>query len=127
MQAHLPGSSSAPGDQNSLKPQPVFDPEDLCRFLERIKQFRIPVLAGLWPLASLRNAEFLANEVPGVKVPAETLERMRRAEAAGPAAEQAEGLRIAQEILASVRGLVQGIQVSVPAGRTEAALEVLRL
>ena len=64
--------------------QPVFDPEELCRFLERIERFRIPVIAGLWPLGSLRNAEFLANEVPGVKVPAETLERMRRAETAGP-------------------------------------------
>jgi hypothetical protein len=62
-----------------------------------------------------------------VKVPADTLERMSRAETAGPAAEQAEGLRIAQEVLAGVRGLVQGIQVSVPPGRTEVALEVLQL
>jgi homocysteine S-methyltransferase len=107
--------------------QPVFDPEELCRFLERIKRFPIPVIAGLWPITSLRNAEFLANEVPGVKVPAETLERMRQAEVAGPAAEQAEGLRIAHEVLARVRGLVQGIQVGVPAGRTEVALEVLQL
>jgi methionine synthase / methylenetetrahydrofolate reductase(NADPH) len=107
--------------------QPVFDPEELCRFLDRIKGFRIPVIAGLWPLTSLRNAEFLANEVPGVKVPAEALERMRQAESGGPSAEQTEGLRISQEVLEGVRGLVQGIQISVPAGRTEFALEVLRL
>jgi hypothetical protein len=62
-----------------------------------------------------------------VKVPAQALERMRQAESGGPAAEQAEGLRISQEVLETVRGLVQGIQISVPAGRTEFALEVLRL
>ncbi|MEZ0335081.1 MAG: bifunctional homocysteine S-methyltransferase/methylenetetrahydrofolate reductase [Gemmatimonadales bacterium] len=107
--------------------QPVFDPEELCRFLERIARFRIPVIAGLWPLTTLRNAEFLANEVPGVKVPTAVLERMRQAETAGPAAEHAEGLRIMQEVLHGIRGLAQGVQISVPAGRTEVALEVLKL
>jgi 5,10-methylenetetrahydrofolate reductase len=107
--------------------QPVFDPEELCRFLDRIKRFRIPVIAGLWPLTSLRNAEFLANEVPGVKVPDAALDRMQQAETEGPEAEHAEGLRIAREVLDGVRGLVQGIQISVPAGRTEVALEVLQL
>jgi homocysteine S-methyltransferase len=107
--------------------QPVFDPEELARFLERTSRFRIPVIAGLWPLTSMRNAEFLANEVPGVRVPEVVLERMRRAEAGGSAAEHAEGVRIAQEVLEGVRGLVQGIQVSVPSGRPEVALEVLDL
>jgi homocysteine S-methyltransferase len=107
--------------------QPVFDPEELCRFLDRIGRFRIPVIAGLWPLISLRNAEFLANEVPGVEVPAGVLDRMRQAESAGPAAEHAEGVRIAREVLEGIRGLIQGIQISAPAGRTESALEVLQL
>ena len=107
--------------------QPVFDPEELARFLERTSRFRIPVIAGLWPLTSMRNAEFLANEVPGVRVPEVVLERMRRAGASGSPAEHAEGVRIAQEVLEGVRGLVQGIQVSVPSGRPEVALEVLDL
>jgi homocysteine S-methyltransferase len=107
--------------------QPVFDLEELCRFLDRVRRFRIPVIAGLWPLTSLRNAEFLANEVPGVRVPESVLERMRRAEARGAPAEHAEGLRIAHDVLNGLRGLVQGIQVSAPSGRPEVALEVLDL
>jgi methionine synthase I (cobalamin-dependent)/5,10-methylenetetrahydrofolate reductase len=105
--------------------QPVFDPGELAGFLERIAAWRIPVIAGIWPLTSLRNAEFLANEVPGARVPEAVLERMRRAEAAGPAAAHAEGIRIAQEVLDAVRGMVQGVQVSAPGGRFEVALEAL--
>src|SRR5512141_46417 len=63
--------------------QPVFDLDQLDRFLRRVEEFRIPIVAGLWPLVSLRNAEFLANEVPGITVPAAVLDRMRRASAAG--------------------------------------------
>ena len=105
--------------------QPVFDPEELARFLERIAAWRIPVVAGIWPLTSLRNAEFLANEVPGARVPESVLERMREAEDAGPEAAHAEGIRIAQEVLDAVRGMVQGVQVSSPGGRVEIALEAL--
>jgi homocysteine S-methyltransferase len=105
--------------------QPVFDAEELAEFLERIASWRIPVIAGIWPLTSLRNAEFLANEVPGARVPESVLERMRRAEAAGPEAAHAEGIRIAQEVLEAVRGMVQGVQVSTPGGRVEVALEAL--
>jgi methionine synthase I (cobalamin-dependent)/5,10-methylenetetrahydrofolate reductase len=105
--------------------QPVFDPAELADFLERIAPWRIPVIAGIWPLTSLRNAEFLANEVPGARVPEAVLERMRRADAAGPGAAHAEGIRIAQEILEAVRGMVQGVQVSTPGGRPEVALEAL--
>jgi len=104
--------------------QPVFDPGELARFLERISPWRIPIIAGLWPLASVRNAEFLANEVPGARVPESVLERMRRAEASGEEAARAEGIRIVQEVLEAVRGMVQGIEVSAP-GRPEAALEAL--
>jgi methionine synthase I (cobalamin-dependent)/5,10-methylenetetrahydrofolate reductase len=105
--------------------QPVFDADELADFLERIAPWRIPVIAGIWPPTSLRNAEFLANEVPGAHVPEAVLERMRRAEAAGPEAAHAEGIRIAQEVLEAVRGMVQGVQVSTPSGRVEVALEAL--
>jgi methionine synthase I (cobalamin-dependent)/5,10-methylenetetrahydrofolate reductase len=105
--------------------QPVFDLGELERFLERIAPWRIPVIAGIWPLTSLRNAEFLANEVPGARVPEVVLERMQRAEAGGTEAAHAEGIRIAQEVLEAVRGMVQGVQVSTPGGRVEVALEAL--
>jgi homocysteine S-methyltransferase len=105
--------------------QPVFDAEQLGRFLERAGS-PIPVIAGIWPLASLRNAEFLANEVPGVNVPQSVVERMRRAQEHGTAAARAEGVTIAAEMIEAVKHLVQGIQVSAPAGRVDAALQVLQ-
>jgi homocysteine S-methyltransferase len=105
--------------------QPVFDPAELAGFLERIAPLRIPVIAGIWPLASLRNAEFLANEVPGARVPEGVLERMRLAEAGGRDAAHAEGVMIALEVMEAVRGMVQGVQVSTPGGRFEVALDVL--
>ena len=104
--------------------QPVFDPEDLARFLQRTTEWRIPVIAGIWPLTSLRNAEFLANEVPGARVPESVLERMRRAEARGEDHARAEGVQIAQEVLEGVRDIVQGVQVST-SGRPEVAVEAI--
>src|SRR5207302_103040 len=86
--------------------------------------YRIPIVAGIWPLVSLRNAEFLANEVPGVVVPAEVLDRMRRAQDKGKEAALAEGVKIAREMFQQVKGSVQGVQVSAPFGRVEVALEV---
>ncbi|MGZ8391731.1 MAG: bifunctional homocysteine S-methyltransferase/methylenetetrahydrofolate reductase [Gemmatimonadales bacterium] len=106
--------------------QPVFDAEQLQRFLSRV-QAPIPIIAGIWPLASLRNAEFLANEVPGVQVPPAVLERMRLAQEHGTAAARAEGVVIAAEMVEAVRGMVQGVQVTAPAGRIDAALEVLEV
>jgi methionine synthase I (cobalamin-dependent)/5,10-methylenetetrahydrofolate reductase len=105
--------------------QPVFDLDQLDRFLRRVESFRIPVVAGIWPLVSLRNAEFLANEVPGVSVPDAVLERMRRASAEGKETALAEGVRISREMLAAVAERVQGAQVSAPMGRVPVALEVL--
>ena len=104
--------------------QPVFDPERLEHFLERASS-PIPVIAGIWPLTSLRNAEFLANEVPGVEVPPRIIERMRRAQESGSAAARAEGVAIAAEMIDAVRRMVSGVQVSVGAGRVERALETL--
>ncbi len=106
--------------------QPVFDVAQLEAFLERVEQFRIPIVAGIWPLLSLRNAEFLANEVPGVSVPESVLVRMRKASEKGKEAALAEGVKIAREMFALVKRDVQGIQVSAPFGKVEVALEVFR-
>jgi methionine synthase / methylenetetrahydrofolate reductase(NADPH) len=104
--------------------QPVFDAAQLERFLDRVRA-PIPIIAGIWPLASLRNAEFLANEVPGVQVPHAVIERMRLAQEHGTAAARAEGVAIAAAMVEAVKDLVQGVQVTAPAGRVDAALEVL--
>jgi len=106
--------------------QPVFDLDQLDRFLSRVESFRIPVIAGLWPLVSLRNAEFLANEVPGVSVPQAVLDRMRAASARGKEAGLAEGVAIAREMLAAVRERVQGAQVAAPLGRADVAVNVVQ-
>jgi len=105
--------------------QPIFDLDQLDRFMARVEPFGIPILAGIWPLVSLRNAEFLANEVPGVSVPDSILDRMRQASARGKEEALAEGVRISQEMLAAVAERVQGVQVAAPLGRVPVALEVL--
>ncbi|HEV8132008.1 MAG TPA: bifunctional homocysteine S-methyltransferase/methylenetetrahydrofolate reductase [Acidobacteriota bacterium] len=104
--------------------QPVFDVEKLLQFLERIEPFRIPVIAGLWPLVSYRNAEFMNNEVPGVTVPSEIMERMRKA-GSGEKAQQ-EGITIAREALRRIRPYVVGVQISAPFGRVDSVMEVLK-
>jgi methionine synthase I (cobalamin-dependent)/5,10-methylenetetrahydrofolate reductase len=104
--------------------QPVFDPAQLEVFLASIEDVRIPVIAGIWPLVSARNAEFLANEVPGVTVPQSVLDRMRRANEKSKEHALAEGIAIARESLERVRGAVQGVQVSAPFGKIELALDV---
>ena len=104
--------------------QPVFDAAQLERFLGRVRA-PIPIIAGIWPLASLRNAEFLANEVPGVQLPQAVIERMRLAQERGTAAARAEGVAIAAEMVEAVKDLVQGVQVTAPAGRVGAAIDVL--
>jgi homocysteine S-methyltransferase len=107
--------------------QPVFDRAVLESFLERIERAgtRLPIVAGVWPLTSQRDAEFLNNEVPGIEVPAAVIERMRRAEASGAEAARAEGLAIARELASQLDELVQGFQLTAPAGDVERALSVL--
>ena len=105
--------------------QPIFDLDQLDRFLDRVEKFHIPIVAGIWPLVSLRNAEFLANEVPGVSVPDAVLQRMRQASARGKEEALAEGVRISQEMLTAVAERVQGVQIAAPLGRVPVALEVL--
>jgi homocysteine S-methyltransferase len=101
--------------------QPVFDLALLENFLERIREFHVPVIAGIWPLTSFRNAEFMVNELR-VPVPEAFMERMRAA--ATPEAARAEGVAIAQEMVRRVRPLVQGVQLSAPFGRYDMAVEV---
>ncbi len=103
--------------------QPVFDVAELTRFLARLDSVHLPVVAGIAPLESLRHAEFMANEVPGVRVPAEVMDRMREADAAGTA--EAEGLAIAREIARGLRGSIQGIQIAAPDGDITAVLGVI--
>jgi homocysteine S-methyltransferase len=104
--------------------QPVFDVSQLERFLREIAAVRIPVVAGIWPLVSVRNAEFLANEVPGVVVPDEVIARMRRASEQSREHAVAEGIAIAREMLSRVRDQVDGVQVSAPFGKVDLALQV---
>ena len=104
--------------------QPIFQVEQLARFLERARSFapHLPVIAGILPLTSFRNAEFMNNEVPGISVPPAVMERMRAADS-GERARQ-EGLKIAQETLQEIRSLVQGVQIAAPFGRYALAVEV---
>jgi methionine synthase / methylenetetrahydrofolate reductase (NADH) len=102
--------------------QPVFDLRLLETFLRRIEHCRIPVIAGIWPLVSVRNAEFMKNELR-VSVPDSILERMSRAQT--PEAARAEGVAIAREMLIAARQTVQGAQISAPAGRYSSAVDVL--
>jgi len=102
--------------------QPVFDMRLLEVFLKRIEEFRIPVIAGIWPLTSLRNAEFMRNDLR-VSMPEAVMLRM--AQAQSPEAARAEGVLIAQEMLAEAQPMVQGVQVSAPFGRYALAADVI--
>jgi methionine synthase I (cobalamin-dependent)/5,10-methylenetetrahydrofolate reductase len=102
--------------------QPVFDLRLLETFLRRIEGFRIPVIAGIWPLTSPKNAEFMKNDLK-VSMPEEIMARMTGA--GSPEQAREAGIAIAQEMLAQVRGHVQGVQVSAPFGKYKAAAQVL--
>ena len=101
--------------------QPVFDLDLLEQFLKRIEHVKIPVICGIWPLTSYRNAEFMVNELR-VPVPEEFMERMRRVDSADKARD--EGVAIAREMTRRVRRMVQGVQLSAPFGRYQMALDV---
>jgi homocysteine S-methyltransferase len=103
--------------------QPVYDPDVLLRFLDDVAPLGLPVLVGLLPLASHRNAEFLHNEVPGMQVPESVRERMRKAGSGAPA--RKEGVAIARGMLEAVRGRVAGAYIMPPLERYELALEVV--
>jgi homocysteine S-methyltransferase len=105
--------------------QPVYDPRTVERFLSMIKHLQVPVLIGILPLYSHRNAEFLHNEVPGMNVPDDIRERMRVAGSGEQA--QAEGVSIAQEALLAARDLVQGAYVMPPFNKVELAVRVIEI
>jgi methionine synthase / methylenetetrahydrofolate reductase(NADPH) len=107
--------------------QPVYDVRYLEEFLKRVRPVQIPILVGILPLQSFRNAEFLHNEVPGMSIPAEIRERMRKASDVSKEAAQAEGIAISREALAAAKKFpeIQGCYVMPPFGRYTAALEVL--
>jgi homocysteine S-methyltransferase len=101
--------------------QPVFDLDLLEAFLKKTAQYKLPIIAGIWPLTSYRNAEFMVNELR-VPVPERYMERMRKADSAEKA--RGEGIQIAQEMTGRVRSMVQGVQLSAPFGRYEMAVQV---
>ena len=103
--------------------QPVFDVEALRAFLARVERCHVPVVAGIWVFDSLRNAEYMANEVPGVRVPPALVERMRQAEEKGTARE--EGVAIARELVSTVRPFVNGVQIGTPGRDISSILGVL--
>jgi homocysteine S-methyltransferase len=103
--------------------QPVFDPDALLRFLDEVQQYNIPILAGIWPLISYRNAAFMRNEVPGVVVPDAVMSRMESVESRE--GQLTVGIEIARESVARIRDRIAGIQVSAPFGRIETALAVI--
>lgn len=104
--------------------QPVYDIELLSNFIEKLKGTNVPVLIGVWPLASYRNALFLQNEVPGVDIPEHILKRMERHTDKESARQ--DGVLIAREIIGSLRGQIKGVQVSPPFGNIITALDVLK-
>ena len=105
--------------------QPVYDPKTVETFLGMIRHLHVPVLIGILPLYSHKNAEFLHNEVPGMTIPEDIRERMRKAGSGEDA--QAEGVRIAQEALIAVRDLVQGAYVMPPFNKVDLAVRVIEV
>ena len=103
--------------------RPVFDVSAFERFLKRVEPMQLPIVVGIRPFDSALNAEFMANEVPGVTVPDAIVERMRRTATAEAA--MAEGVKVAREIAAAVKGMAAGVQISTPSGRLDSAFDVL--
>jgi homocysteine S-methyltransferase len=103
--------------------QPVFDNELFFRFIDRVKPYNIPIIAGVWPLVSVRNAEFMNNEVPGATVPDHIMNRMHATRSKEEAHET--GIQIARETIREIRKEIAGVQVSMPFGNIKYPLEVL--
>lgn len=103
--------------------QPIYDPRAVERFLAMIRGLERPVLIGILPLYSHKNAEFLHNEVPGMSIPEDIRERMRRAGSGDQA--QAEGVSIAQDALRAAREAAQGAYIMPPFNKVELAVRVI--
>ena len=105
--------------------QPVFDADTLLRFVDTTsKHKQIPVVAGIWPLVSLKNALFLKNEVPGVEIPDRIIERMEKANTKEDALNI--GIEIAHEIKQKIDSSVQGYQISAPFGKVDLAINIIK-
>jgi homocysteine S-methyltransferase len=101
----------------------MFDVRILERCLRRIEHVKLPVVVGIWPLVSFRNAEFMNNEVPGASVPPEIMERMRQTTTKEEGF--AEGVKIARETYTRIRGEVAGVQLGAPMGRIDGVFSIL--
>jgi homocysteine S-methyltransferase len=104
--------------------QPVFDNELFFQFMKRIEHVKIPVIAGIWPLVSVRNAEFMNNEVPGASVPDQIMKRMYATKSKEEAREL--GMEIARETIRELKADIAGVQVSMPFGKSKYPLDVLK-
>lgn len=105
--------------------QPVFDADTLLRFMDITSKYKqIPVVAGIWPLVSLKNALFLKNEVPGVEIPDRIIERMEKANTKEDALKI--GIEIAHEIKQKIDSSVQGYQISAPFGKVDLAINIIK-
>ncbi len=107
-----------------IQTQPVFDPAALLNFIKRIEHLHLPVIAGVWPLVSLRNAQFMRNEVPGVVVPDSIMQRIAVPET--KEGQLAVGIEIAREALAEIRPFIAGVELSAPFGNVDTALKVMQ-
>lgn len=105
--------------------QPVFDVDLFERFVKLAEPLKVPVIAGIWPLTSIRNAEFMNNEIPGCEVPESILTRMR-ASSISKEAGIAEGINVAREILEKLMPMIKGVQISAPFGRVASVIELLK-
>ncbi len=104
--------------------QPVFDNQLFFDFMKRIEHLDIPVIAGVWPLVSVRNAEFMNNEVPGASVPDEVMKKMYASKSKEEARET--GLEIARQTIRDLKPYIAGVQVSMPFGQIKYPLELLK-
>ena len=107
-----------------IQTQPVFEPSALLNFIKRIEHLHLPVIAGVWPLVSLRNAQFMRNEVPGVVVPDAIMQRIAVPET--KEGQLAVGIEIAREALAEIRPYIAGVELSAPFGNVDTALKVMQ-
>ena len=108
-----------PERSNVFWPIAIFE-----NFLDRIKHIKLPIIAGLWPLTSIRNAEFMNNEIPGCHVPDNILKRLAKYENSKEAS-RLEGIEISRETLDQIKNMINGIQIATPFGRVKSVFDIL--
>jgi len=105
--------------------QPVFDVKIFEKFLNRIKHIKLPIIAGIWPLTSFHNAQFMNNEVPGCSVPHTILNKLKKVEDSKIESIEV-GVEIARSTIKQLQGAIQGLQISAPFGKVNLVKEVLK-